>query len=82
MLIKEPLTTKHLHLRNRLVLPPMATKSADTEGNLTPELYAYYQKRTEGGDIGLVITEHCFVAPRGRARMKQPSIGAGCDAGA
>ena len=34
----------------------------------------YYDARTKGGDFGLVITEHHFVSPEGRASSKQLSI--------
>lgn len=63
-------------LRNRLVLPPMATHTSTDQGEITEKTLAYYEARTEGQSIGMVITEHCFIAEEGRAGRDQ--IGA-CD---
>lgn len=68
-----PLALEKLTLKNRLVMPPMATHSSTPEGYITDDLLAYYDEKTKGGHIGLVITEHCFISPEGRASAKQLS---------
>jgi NADPH2 dehydrogenase len=70
----EPLTTRNLHLHNRLVLPPMATSKANPDGSMSAGLLAYYDEKSRGGAIGLIITEHCYITEQGRNRVGQPSI--------
>ena len=70
----EPLSHGKLHLKNRLVMPPMATAKADADGNMTDELLAYYDEKSRGGALGLVITEHCYITKQGMNRAGQPSI--------
>ncbi|HEY5484072.1 MAG TPA: NADH:flavin oxidoreductase, partial [Propionibacteriaceae bacterium] len=38
------------------------------------DLLAYYDEKSRGGAIGLVITEHCYVTKQGMNRTGQPSI--------
>lgn len=71
--MKQVLCLGGLTLRNRLVMPPMATRTSTEEGFVTDALLAYYDEKTRGGHIGLVITEHAFISPEGRASKKQMS---------
>lgn len=68
-----PLSIRSLTLRNRLVLPPMATSKAHPDGSVSDELLAYYAEKSRGAALGLAITEHCFIAEEGRNRIGQPS---------
>lgn len=49
-----------LTIRNRAVMSPMGTDLADTNGNATQRLIAYYAERAKGG-IGLIINEYTGV---------------------
>lgn len=49
-----------LTIRNRSVMSPMGTDLADTSGNASPRLIAYYAERAKGG-IGLIINEYTGV---------------------
>jgi NADPH2 dehydrogenase len=69
-----PLTIRSLTLRNRLVMPPMATSKAHPDGSVGDDLLAYYAEKTRGAALGLAITEHCFVSQPGRNRIGQPSV--------
>ncbi len=60
-----PFTVKNLTLKNRIVLPPMATRYTTTSGEVTPRLIAYHRERTAGG-VGLNIME--FTGPDVRRR--------------
>ncbi|MDD3027756.1 MAG: NADH:flavin oxidoreductase [Erysipelotrichaceae bacterium] len=71
--INEKLRIKNVVLPNRLVMPPMAT-SRSIGGAITPELLAYYNEKSQGGHIGLIITEHCYVSLEGKASIRQTSI--------
>ena len=62
-----------LTLKNRLVMPPMATSSAD-DGEVSQRILDYYDKKTKGGYIGLVITEHSYIDIQGMANPKQMSV--------
>lgn len=70
----EPLSEGRLHLKNRLVMPPMATSKALPDGSMSDGLLAYYDEKSRGGAIGLVITEHCYITRQGMNRVGQPSI--------
>ena len=73
-MIREAVRIGTLEIRNRLVMPPMATYLCTEDGKVTDELLAYYGERAAGGNIGLIITEHSFFTRQGKAREKQLSI--------
>ena len=73
-IFKSPIQVGPLTLKNRLVMPPMATAKAEEDGTVTDSLCAYYAEKSRGGYLGLVITEHSFVSLEGRARERQISI--------
>ncbi len=64
--LNQPLKAGSLTLSNRLVMPPMATEKADQNGKVSPDLLNYYNEKTKGGYIGLVIVEHSFVRSEGK----------------
>jgi len=70
----EPLSEGRLHLKNRLVMPPMATSKALSDGSMSDALLDYYDEKSRSGAIGLVITEHCYITRQGMNRVGQPSI--------
>ena len=73
-ILHSPISLRSLQLKNRLVLPPMATAKCGDSGAVTDALCEYYDEKTKGGMIGLVITEHCFISPEGKAGAGQMSI--------
>src|SRR5450759_4585894 len=70
----EPLTTGKLPLKNRLVMPPMATSKAEPDGRVSEALLDYYDEKSRGGAIGLVIIEHNYITKQGQNRAGQPSV--------
>jgi 2,4-dienoyl-CoA reductase-like NADH-dependent reductase (Old Yellow Enzyme family)/thioredoxin reductase len=56
----------NLELRNRIVMPPMATNFAGEDGSVNDRHIAYYLKRIRGG-VGYVTFEHTGVLKQGRA---------------
>lgn len=73
-ILNSPITVGSIEIKNRLVMPPMATAKASQTGKVTKELCEYYSKKSEGGYIGLIITEHSFVNQEGKAHKGQISI--------
>jgi 2,4-dienoyl-CoA reductase-like NADH-dependent reductase (Old Yellow Enzyme family) len=61
-----------LELRNRIVMPPMGTNYASTKGEVTEKLLKHYADRSS--DLGLLIVEHSYVTPQGRAGPNQLGI--------
>ncbi|MFQ6076288.1 MAG: NADH:flavin oxidoreductase [Candidatus Bathyarchaeia archaeon] len=61
-----------LRLKNRIVMPPMATNRATTQGEVTEALIKHYTQRARGP--GLIIVEHSYVAMDGRLRQRQLGI--------
>lgn len=70
----QPLLDGRLPLEDRLVMPPMATSKAEPDGTISGDILDYYDEKSRGGALGLVITEHCFISPQGRNRVGQPSV--------
>jgi len=66
----DPIKIKGLSLKNRLVMPPMATGFATADGGATDRHIAHYVTRARGG-VGLIIIEHTFVAKEGKASKGQ-----------
>lgn len=69
----EPITIKGIHLRNRLVFPPMGTYLATADGGVTQEHREHYLARAQAG-VGLIVLEHAFITPQGKARSNQLGI--------
>lgn len=73
-ILKTPLETKKLKLKNRLIMPPMATAKCDPLGKMTNEILEYYDEKSRGGYFSLVIVEHSYINPQGRLRERQLSL--------
>ncbi|CAH0537769.1 NADH:flavin oxidoreductase [Vibrio marisflavi] len=65
-----PLHTGAGDLINRLVVPPMASQTATTEGIATDKTIAHYDKLARSG-AGLVMVEYSFVDVTGRSEANQ-----------
>lgn len=72
-LIHSPIKIGKLELKNRLVMPPMATERSNPDGTVSDALLEYYRPYAEGY-IGLIIVEHSFVHLQGRASAGQLSV--------
>ncbi len=73
-LLLNPLDTPKIYLKNRLVMPPMATSKSNEDGKATKDLLDYYDEKSKGGYLSLVIVEHSFISPEGKASAGQLSI--------
>src|SRR5713101_2392718 len=62
-----PARIGEVEIRNRIVLPPMTTRTADAEGFVTDDTIAYYLARVEGG-VGLITVEMASPEKAGRHR--------------
>lgn len=69
-----PLKVHNLELKNRLILPPMATAKAEEDGSMSQEILDYYHEKTESGHLAMVIVEHSFISEEGRANKRQLSV--------
>lgn len=76
-LLHETLKVGSIVLKNRLIMPPMATEKS-AKGQVTDGLIAYYGDMARSGP-GLIIQEHSFVSPDGRASANQVSLAADAD---
>ncbi|UCE16112.1 MAG: NADH:flavin oxidoreductase, partial [Candidatus Bathyarchaeota archaeon] len=63
------LEAKGLTLKNRIVMPPMQTSLATTEGNVTDKLVKHYTRRSKA--LGLLIIEHSYVSLDGKLSERQ-----------
>jgi len=68
----DPLEVKGLTLKNRIVMPPMGTNLATTEGAVTDDLVEHYVRRSKA--LGLLIVEHSYVSLDGRLSERQLGI--------
>ena len=66
----DPINIKGLSLKNRLVMPPMATGMATEDGEVTDRHIKHYITRARGG-VGLIIIEHTYVSEDGKLSRGQ-----------
>jgi dimethylglycine catabolism A len=62
-----------LELKNRIVMPPMTTRTADADGFVTDATIAYYMARVRGG-VGLITAEMAAPERAGRHRRRELGI--------
>ena len=74
MKLFEKVQVRNISFKNRIIMPPMATAKADENGHISQELLDYYEEKTSHGLFSLVIVEHNFVDPLGKASHNQMSI--------
>ncbi|MFZ0610201.1 MAG: NAD(P)-binding protein [Xanthobacteraceae bacterium] len=60
-------------IKNRIVMPPMTTRTADAEGFITDDSVAYYLARVRGG-TGLITVEMASPEKCGRHRRHEVGI--------
>ena len=77
-ILNTPIKVGSLELKTRLVMPPMATEKTG-DGLVNEDIFRYYDEKTRSGGLGLVVTEHVYVSPEGKASPRQISA-AGDDA--
>jgi len=63
-LLCEPFNIGDLKLKNRIVMPPMATRYANDDGSVSQRTINYYEARAKGG-AGLIIVEATYVHEKG-----------------
>src|SRR6478736_5017227 len=62
-----------VEIPNRIVMPPMTTRTADAEGYVTDDSIAYYLARARGG-VGLITIEMASPEKVGRHRRREMGI--------
>ena len=73
MNILSPAHIGAVEVKNRIVMPPMTTRTADDEGFITDESIAYYVARARGG-TGLITVEMASPEKAGRHRRREVGI--------
>ena len=69
-----PLENCKLTLKSRLVMPPMATSKSEEDGKVSKDILDYYDEKSRGGYISLIIIEHSFITLKGKASDRQLSV--------
>jgi NADPH2 dehydrogenase len=72
--LNKPLENGKLALKNRLVMPPMATAKSEEDGAINQAILNYYDEKSKGGYLSLIIIEHSFVSRQGKAGDRQLSV--------
>ena len=62
-----------VEIKNRIVMPPMTTRTADDDGYVTDDTIAYYLARAEGG-VGLITAEMASPERAGQHRRRELGI--------
>jgi 2,4-dienoyl-CoA reductase-like NADH-dependent reductase (Old Yellow Enzyme family) len=62
-----------VEIKNRIVMPPMTTRTADEQGYITDDSIAYYMARVQGG-VGLITVEMASPEKCGRHRRREVGI--------
>jgi 2,4-dienoyl-CoA reductase-like NADH-dependent reductase (Old Yellow Enzyme family)/NADPH-dependent 2,4-dienoyl-CoA reductase/sulfur reductase-like enzyme len=61
----QPIKIGTMEVKNRFVMPPIATNYCEIDGSVTERLKAYLGLRARGG-VGLIIVEAAYVQPSGK----------------
>lgn len=61
------------NIPNRIVVPPMASQTADTDGNVTDVTLAHYSRLGES-QAGLIFVEYSFVHQSGKSEGNQLGV--------
>lgn len=69
----EPIRIGSMEVRNRLVVPPMGTNYANSDGTISQRSIDYYTERAKGG-FGLITIEVTAVDPTGKAIPNEPGL--------
>lgn len=76
-LAMKPMTIGNLTLKNRIVMPPIATYQSTEDGKVTSKMLEYYGMRATGSNLAMIITEHSYIDIRifaaRRERTNSPS---------
>jgi 2,4-dienoyl-CoA reductase-like NADH-dependent reductase (Old Yellow Enzyme family) len=72
-ILLSPARIGSVEIRNRIVMPPMTTRTADDEGYVTDDTVAYYLARARGG-VGLITVEMASPEKAGRHRRREVGI--------
>lgn len=78
--ISDSIKIRNLEIKNRIVLPPMATGKSD-DGTVSDQIVSYYDEKTKSGKIGLVYLEHAFISPEGQTSLNMLSVCRDSDVG-
>ncbi|MBU2053996.1 MAG: FAD-dependent oxidoreductase [Proteobacteria bacterium] len=70
MRLLTPISVGKLTLKNRIVMPAMATNFGNVDGSVSDRLIDYYVARADGG-LGLIIIEFTAVSFEGRFTQNQ-----------
>lgn len=73
MNITEALDLGKIHLKSRIVFPPMATHTSEG-GIISEKTLTHYEKIVKNPLVGLLITEHSYIDPVGKADAQQASF--------
>ena len=73
-----PLQIKSMTLKNRVVMSPMGSNFAQSDGQMSPEHIEYYRLRAAGG-VGMIILENvCVDFPKGANGTTQLRLDQDC----
>lgn len=73
-LLSQSLQAGSLFLHNRLVMPPMYSATANEDGTMAQKVLDYYDEKSKGGYISLIIVEHTYISPEGRFSKNQLAV--------
>ena len=73
MELTKPVKIGNLNLKNRVVMAPVKTGYATSEGQVTEDLIQYYVNRAKGG-VGLIVLESAYVDLSGKEIPRQLGI--------
>ncbi len=73
MELTKPIKIGNLNLKNRVVMAPVKTGYATSEGQVTEDLIQYYVNRAKGG-VGLIVLESAYVDLSGKEIPRQLGI--------
>jgi len=73
LMLFSPFTVKSIELKNRIVMPALASFLIGNDGSISDATVEHYRRRAAGGPA-MIITEACAVSPEGIVSAHQARI--------
>jgi 2,4-dienoyl-CoA reductase-like NADH-dependent reductase (Old Yellow Enzyme family)/thioredoxin reductase len=70
----EPMKIGNIDLKNRIIMPAMATNYGHRDGTVSSRLIHYYKRRARGGASLIIVEPACVDYPRGKGLINQLDI--------
>ena len=73
-MINTVISIRGMELQGRVIMPPLGTYKCTEDGKVTEDNLEYYSARARNPHVSMIITEHSYISPEGKAKPRQLSV--------